>query len=168
MKKRNQPPIAMRPDGEPLALAGTHRKPESAQTREIRVVREAWQMDQPKLHTAPRWLAKALRKAVRDRRLDPGCSTASGLWNSPRYGSLFDHWGTVTRSGRKIFVTEPYAGLCAKPLAAELAEILGCEFWVSIRSWWYPGATIRIEFSESPPDAAGSRTRGNAVADAGT
>lgn len=121
------------------------------QQREFNVIRDAWRIQEPRLHKCPQWFTRLVRRTIRERRLPCQCrigDIVSLLWSTP-YRSLFDHCGTITVGGRKVFVGEPYANLSrASDLAAELAGILGCDWDIALRSWWYPGSTIRIYFRE--------------------
>ena len=121
------------------------------QQREFDVIRSAWRIQEPRLHKCPQWFTRLVRRAIRERRLSCGCrigDIVTVIWSTP-YRSLFDHCGTITVAGHKVFVGEPYADIdTARHQAAELAGILGCDFDISLRSWWYPGATIRIYFRE--------------------
>ncbi len=42
----------------------------------------------------------------------------------------------------------------ARRIAAELAILLRCDAWVSMRSWHYPGSTIRITLAKSKMELA--------------
>lgn len=97
------------------------------QQRKFDVIREAWQITEPRLHKCPQWFTRHVRRAIRERRLPCQCrigDIVSVLWLTP-YRSLFDHCGTITVAVRKIFVGESYADHTrAADLAAELAGVL--------------------------------------------
>ena len=62
----------------------------------------------------------------------------------------FDHFGsTRLADGSVAFVSEPYNTIEAvTPVVTELAKALGCAWYISDNSYWYPGSTIRIVFHE--------------------
>lgn len=68
------------------------------------------------------------------------------------YRRYLDHARGWIKDGRLACITgEPY-GISNEEIAELLAdaERFGFEFWVSARSWHYPGATILIEITPSP------------------
>jgi hypothetical protein len=89
-----------------------------------------------RLHHVPRWFAKSR------------IISESGIWQ----GSWLDHFGSTTLAdGRAAFVSEPYHVTAAELAECqEIAARVGCDFWVSANSWWYPGVTIRLVFAKKP------------------
>lgn len=67
---------------------------------------------------------------------------------------LWDHWGkSMTYGGQSAMVSEPYADMDkAIEWAEAIATTLGILVTVypesSMKSWWFPGETMRIEFYE--------------------
>lgn len=124
---------------------------------EIAAVRRAWRVSQPKPDTLPKWFTAAVTGAFKASRPWYRTPTAHAmhLLYSAGYQPLFDHLGTVTASSnRQIAIGEPYETSItidrAREQAARLAELLGCDWSVSLISWHYPGRTIRVAFSEGP------------------
>lgn len=127
---------------------------------EIASVRAAWQMTEPTRGRLPKWFTAAVRSAVRSRRVycvDRIGDPLTWLTNS-KYRALFDHPGAVVIDGERLIVAEPYETSVsidrARAMADELAGVLGCETWTSMKSWHYPGYTIRVCFAERKSPAA--------------
>ena len=100
------------------------------------------------LHKLPRWASDALRRAYKGSGLPRYFSPATAILNDARWRGLFDHWGTSTLAdGRRVLVTEPYPSGDVLPDASAFATWLGCDVRVVGPSWWYPGYTLRIEFT---------------------
>lgn len=122
--------------------------------REIAAVRAAWGLTPPELqYRDPLWFRSAVFAAIRAGRLPRARAYTSSSIERLRlagYGDLFDHPAVLIVDGQRIVIAEPYESAChidrARAMAAELAGILGCESWVSLKSWHYPGRTIRVSF----------------------
>jgi hypothetical protein len=77
------------------------------------------------------------------------------------YDEAMDHTGIVRENGERHVILEHYESRCsmdsARRIADEIATRLSCKAWVSLRSWHYPGSTIRITLAPShdkAPDAS--------------
>lgn len=134
--------------------------PEARQQREIVAVRTTWEIDEPKPRPVPRWFTTAVTRAIRSGSVEAGIPYGDAivrLCNS-RFANLFDHPGVVTIDGDRVVVGEPYETSVStdrgRAMAAELAEILDCRCWVSLRSWHYPDETIRVQFAPSTSGVA--------------
>lgn len=103
----------------------------------------------------PRWFRLALFAAVSAGRLPRTgyCLNAIDRLRQVGFGELFDHPSVIRLpDGRRIVCGEPYVSISrfsrVKSLADELAGILDCQAWLSIRGWHAPGRTIRVIFAE--------------------
>lgn len=107
------------------------------QEKEIQAVRKAWKMKKPEYNVLPRWFTSAV--GIKSIAIMNGIDSR-----------LVDHWGTVTKDGQRVAVFEPYESAVstdkAREIAADLANRFGFKYYVSLRSYWYPGFTIRVEF----------------------
>lgn len=107
------------------------------QKKEMEAVRKAWKMKKPEYNVLPRWFTSAvgIKSIAIMNRID---------------SRLVDHWGTVIRDGQRIAIFEPYESSVstgmAREIAADLAGRFGFKYRVNLRSYWYPGFTIRVEF----------------------
>ena len=118
----------------------------------IRQAREILRPTPVRLHHAPGWFSRVVQRAY-----GRGCQGATLLEQIARLtdhaadSRWLDHWGsTKLPDGRVAFASEPYdLSPSAVTMLARFAEDIGCEFWVSPNSWWYPGATIRLLFAQS-------------------
>lgn len=62
--------------------------------------------------------------------------------------NFFDHWGT-SKVGEEIFlISEPYASTEDFLSAIQFAKFYDLKIRIYPNSFWYPGSTTRIEFSE--------------------
>lgn len=124
------------------------------QTDRIEAARELLAPSEVRHHHVPNWFRLALLKAY---------GTGDGWTNGPhvlqhavsesspdgeRYPSWLDHWGSTKIGEALCFVAEPY-NVNERTLrhVASIAARIGCRWWLSPNSWWYPGSTIRIVFA---------------------
>ncbi len=99
------------------------------------------------LHHVPDWFRRALLKAI-------GCchgdTSGWGVLNYARQKfswTWLDHFGSTTLGDRICFVSEPYNVNPAElQQVKDLAEKIGCQWYLCANSWWYPGSTLRIVF----------------------
>lgn len=123
---------------------------------EIETVQRAWRLTTPEAgFREPRWFKAAASAAVKAGKLARrgyGGSVISQL-HGAGYHKALDHMGVVCVDGERHVIFEPYESRCsmdtARRIAAELAILLRCDAWVSMRSWHYPGSTIRITLAPS-------------------
>jgi hypothetical protein len=123
---------------------------------EIETVRRAWRLTSPEAgFREPRWFKAAASAAVKAGKLAKrgyGGSVISQL-HAVGYHKALDHMAVVRIDGERHVIFEPYESSCsmdtARRIAAELAILLYCDAWVSLRSWHYPGKTIRITLAKS-------------------
>jgi hypothetical protein len=118
---------------------------------EIEAVRKAWKLILPELdYRDPKWLKSAATLAAKAGRLPKRGSYDSVISQLQRagYEQAIDHMAVVRVDGQRHVVFEPYESSCsmntARRMAKELAAKLNCEAWASLRSWHFPGSTIRI------------------------
>ena len=73
-------------------------------------------------------------------------ATGDALW------SWLDHWGSTKIGDKLCFVSEPY-DVSIEELSQidSLARRIGCPWYLSPNSWWYPGRTIRIVIEPPRP-----------------
>ena len=119
------------------------------------LIRDARSLLKPtpvELHHIPRWFAKRLRTAMGKhyrwdfplddllQRVENECGSAVHWW---------DHWGSTTLpNGRRAVVTEPYLSIGDVKKAIVFAQLIVCDVEIYSNSWWYPGQTTRIAFTE--------------------
>ena len=123
---------------------------------EIETVQRAWRLTPPEAgFREPRWVKAAASAAVKAGKLAKrgyGGSVISQL-HCAGYHQALDHMAVVRIEGERFVILEPYESSCsmdtARRIATELAALLGCDAWVSLRSWHYPGKTIRITLAKS-------------------
>lgn len=123
---------------------------------EIETVQRAWRLTPPEAgFREPRWFKAAASAAVKAGKLAKrgyGGSVISQL-HGAGYHQALDHMAVVRVEGERYVILEPYESSCstdtARRIAKELAALLGCDAWVSLRSWHYPGKTIRITLAKS-------------------
>lgn len=104
----------------------------------------------------PVWLKRRVSAVVKARKIPhPGWLQLSG-WNSLQHAAVhlgsdwIDHAGRLRLAGGvQILVSEPY-GLTdrAETQLQEFCRILGLEYEIQDRSWWFPNNTIRIVVRE--------------------
>jgi hypothetical protein len=119
--------------------------------QEVEAVRKAWRLVPPEpYYRDPQWLRSASSKAAKSGKL-PKRSRWDSVISQLHYAGYdraFDHIGIVRVDGERHVILEPYESRCsmdtARRIAAELADRLECRAWASLRSWHYPGSTIRI------------------------
>jgi hypothetical protein len=116
---------------------------EQAQMRHIREARELLKPTEVNLHHFPNWLRRALLKEFGCRYRD---TSSWGVKEQVFGGACWlDHWGTSTINDRLCFVSEPYNVSMADQIRIdEIAKRIGCRWYLSANSWWFPGWTIRI------------------------
>ncbi|MDZ4850823.1 MAG: hypothetical protein SGI77_16165 [Pirellulaceae bacterium] len=119
--------------------------------QEIDAVRKAWRLTPPETdYRDPRWLRSASRQASKAGKLPKRhpCDSVMSQLHQAGYHKAIDHMTVVHVDGERHVILEPYESSCsmdtARRIAAEFANRLGCKAWVSLRSWHYPGSTIRI------------------------
>ena len=113
--------------------------------QEIDAVRKAWRLTPPEAnYREPLWFKSAATEAANAGRLPKrgyGGSVISQL-HGAGYHQALDHMGVVCVDGERHVIFEPYESSCsmdtARRIAAELAILLRCDVWVSMRSWHYP------------------------------
>jgi len=127
----------------------------SPQQIEIATVRAAWRLTPPEpRYQEPMWFRQAVFAAVRAGRLPKDGYARNGLdrLKQAGYREIFDHPAVLKSSDHRFVIAEPYETSChidqARAMADQLATILGCATWVAMRSWHYPGWTIRIGFAQ--------------------
>lgn len=121
------------------------------QERMILELRERLKPSPVRIGHVPNWFRLALLKAY-------GCAfgdtSGAGILHeaSIRWrGSWLDHWGsTRLANGEVVFVAEPYDFSPANAAECEqIAVALGCRWYPEANSWWWPGQTKRIVFSQT-------------------
>ncbi len=119
--------------------------------REIEAVRKAWKLTPPEpYYRDPRWLKSLASQAARAGKLPKRSSydLVTQQLHDAGYHKAMDHMGIICVDGERHVILEPYESSCsmdtARRIASELATRLGCRAWASLRSWHYPGSTIRI------------------------
>lgn len=124
--------------------------------QEIDAVRKAWRLTPPEAYYRdPQWLKSAASQASKAGTLPKRSSYESvlSLLGRAGYHKALDHMGVECVDGERHVIFEPYESRCsmdtARRIAAELAILLRCDAWVSMRSWHYPGSTIRITLAKS-------------------
>jgi hypothetical protein len=106
------------------------------------------------LHEAPGWWSQRVCWATRGwGRYAAECRIQELAREHYGTCSLIDHWGlTRLDDGTVAYVTEPYCSVDEKLIEAiaKIAGLLGVHARILSpwQSWWYPGWTVRIEFSE--------------------
>lgn len=106
------------------------------------------------LHEMPSWAARRICWATKGWGRFAAELGMQSLANSGGFARLIDHWGaSVGYQGLPVLVLEPYADPSDGSVltgVARMAEMLGVHARISDYwgSWWYPGRTCRIEFSE--------------------
>jgi hypothetical protein len=119
--------------------------------RLILAARELLKPTEVRLHHCPDWLRKVLLKVYGCRHRD------TSAWGVMQHAFAdahwLDHWGS-SRIGEKLcFVSEPYHVDVASQIQIKaIADRIGCNWYLSANSWWYPSQTIRIVIE--PPNAA--------------
>ena len=117
------------------------------------LIREARKLLKPtevKLHKVPGWFRKQLLKTTGcSHGLTAGWSVLQHAIDKADAHMLFDHCGsTVLSTGTPAFVAEPYGGDVRQVTKAiRFAELTGLDVHISANSWWYPGQTVRFEFT---------------------
>lgn len=120
-------------------------------------IRKAWGLVEPESYNRdPQWLRRAASLAANAGRLPrrkAGELVLSTL-SLAGYGRAIDHPAIEKVDGIRKVIFEPYESSCsvdtARLMAAELAIRLECDASVSLRSWHYPGLTIRITLAPKP------------------
>ena len=97
----------------------------------------------------PHWLCQRIRERLQPERELSNCALLSLAMQRANCGPLvIDHYGTTTIRGREVFVAEPYPLPSRVVRAKQFANLLGLSLDVSSNSWWYPGFTTRLIFSQ--------------------
>lgn len=105
------------------------------------------------LSLVPPWFRRAVKQAVVRAGGEPRFSDmmdfpyAACLKLGVGYGWL-DHWGTAKLGDRELFVSEPYLSCGHVEEAIRFAEVVGLDLMISPASWWNPGRTTRLSFSQ--------------------
>gem|GEM_PF-1710444 len=125
--------------------------------QQIEAVRKAWRLTPPEpYYRDPQWLRSAAGQAAKAGRIP---KRAAGelviyLLSHIGYCKAIDHPAIECVDGERHVIFEPYESTCsmdtARRIAAELSSKLPCRAWVSLRSWHYPGSTIRITLAPLP------------------
>lgn len=119
--------------------------------REIDTVRKAWRLTTPEAnYRDPQWLKSAASQAAKAGTFPKRkpYQTVLDLIFYAGYHAAIDHPAVIRIDGERHVILEPYESSCsmdtARRIAAELSTRLGCDAWASLKSWHFPGRTIRI------------------------
>lgn len=132
--------------------------------REVDAVRKAWGLTPPTHpYRDPRWFKKAIRDAEKAGRL-PRRNNAYDNHNCVCYlrncgfSQMIDHHAVIVADGERHVIFEPYdiGTEKAQQLAKQLGDALNCEAWVSLKSWHYPGRTIRVTLAPKKAELCSS------------
>ncbi|WP_146601365.1 hypothetical protein [Novipirellula aureliae] len=123
------------------------------QDREIEAVRRAWRLTEPEpTYSDPPWLKTAMRQAAERGDLPQrrAWEQLTHVLDRAGYSHLVDHPFVIKADGERHVCLEPYYSVCTERATSDakrLGELLLCNVRVSLRSWHYPGFTIRITFA---------------------
>lgn len=143
----------------PPAVPSTPRSPAFRQRDQIDRARALLKPSEVQRRRVPNWLRLALlREFGCLRGLNAGADVLNHALDQigGNVHNWLDHWGaTILSNGQKVLVSEPYqVSNKSLEVVAELADRVGCRWWISANSWHFPGRTIRIVFAEKVEDDA--------------